>query len=333
MEASLQKLNILLGRLQENKGIEEPGLSDATDFRTCEDGFSLDYKQEFGPQNLAQGVFGQPQEVKGLASCEAKISIPAIPTGDPLVPPNVNDFLYCSGLTVALTGVFPIDYVQSSNITSDCSDMTLWAYTGDKGTSNSLMTKTHSVMFDCKISGELGKPLMFEFSGKGAVEDKPTGSDYPDGALALLSDRVPAVIKTTAMTIGGIEGMKILKFDLSLGNKVELVKDSSKKYGYTQATIVGREVKFSAQVLQENLGSDSSNPIQKLVGEILGNFKIEINGAEPSTETKITIASASGMCALTGVKQASESGLNVFDISGIFVNNDLKISFNGPGGP
>jgi hypothetical protein len=324
MQPSLHKLNVLLARLQTDMGVQETTPDGATDFCTVEDNFSLDYKQDFGPQALAQGILGQPQTVKGIASCDIKISLPVVPSLS--TTPNVNDFLLCCGFKQTELA-FPYIYKQSSDIVGECKDMTLWGYTGDKTAFSSLLTIISSAMFDCKIVGELGKALMFEFTGKGAVEDGqfPQADNYPTG-MPLLSSIVPAVIKATTMTIGSIS-FKILKFDLTFGNKVELVKDMSKQYGNSQATITGREVKFTAQALQTSLGTASTNPIEKMDGQTLGDFSIIITHSIYST---ITIGSASGMCSITGIKQAADAGLNVFDISGTFINNDTQISFYSP---
>jgi len=321
MQPSFHKLNVLLGRVQAVMGVEETVPVGATDFRTVEDSFSLDFVPTFGPQALSQGIFGQPQTVKGVAECNAKISMPAIAISSFITPPTVQDFLGCSGIKLT-PEFFPLTYVQSSDIVGECKDMTLWGYTGDKTASSTLLTTAHSCMFDCKIAGELGKPLFFEFTGKGAVGDNeyPYASTYPTG-MPLLSSIVPAVIKATLMTVGGIS-LKVIKFDVIIGNKVEMVKDASKWYGHSQAMIVGRDVKFTAQVLQTSLGTVSSNPIEKMDGQTLGDFSIQITPAAPNS---ITIASASGMCSITAVKQAADAGLNVFDISGTFINNDLKI--------
>ena len=319
MNPSFQKLNLLLGKLQSSLGSKQSTLT-LTDQRAVEDNFSLDYIPEFTAQNLAQGILGQPQNTKGVTHCDIKVSMPAVPTSVFGTPPNVNDFLLSSGLKQTAAD-FPFTYVQSDDIVKDCSALTLWGYSGDKVGANSLLTKTHSAMFDCKISGELGKPCMFEFTGKGAIATTPANASYPSG-MTLLSDSIPVIIKTTEMTVDDIT-LKILKFDVTIGNVIEMVKDASQDYGYVQSTIVGRSVKFTAQVLQEDLGTSENNSIKKMDDQTTGDFGITFGDSVYS----ISINSASGKCHITSVKQAAEAGLNVFDISGVFINNDLQILF------
>lgn len=182
MSASFSKLNVLLAKTQASLGTHQTGL-DSSSFVTVDDNFTMDFKQEFTEPNLAQGIFGQPQSVAGTQSVDVKVTLPVIPTGS-TTPANVDAFLTCSGLSKGLVGN-AFTYSPSSAYQTDWKDMTLWSYSGDHTNTNSLLTKTHSVMFDCKISGELGKPCTFEFTGKGPSDGTPTGASYVSGTLPL----------------------------------------------------------------------------------------------------------------------------------------------------
>jgi hypothetical protein len=317
MNPSFQKLNLLLGKVQSALGTKQSSLT-LSDQRAVEDNFSLDYNPEFEGQNLAQGIFGQPQDVKGTAPIDVKISMPVVPSGTTTAP-NVADLLKCCGLAQTGPATNMFTYTPSSLITA-WSDMTLWGYTGDKTTGNSLLTKVHSVMLNCKLSGELGKPFIAEFTGKGVPDGYPAAASYnATGSITLLSTITPAVIKSTTATIVGLTALHILKFEVDIGNVVELVKSPSDDSGFIRAIITNRLSKWSCTVLQDAVST--TNPIVQMNTPTLGllDFIFGTAGA------RIEVASAASKCMCTKVKQSVDAGLNTFDLSGTFVDNDYTI--------
>lgn len=123
------------------------------------------------------------------------------------------------------------------------------------------------------------------------------------------------------MTVAG-SSLRISKFNVDLGNTVQLVKDPSCDSGYLQSMITGRKSKFSATVYQENLGS--SNPLSIMAGPTPGLFQMTWGIAG----SRITLKSGSGKCQITNVKQANDNGLNTFELSGIFIDNDFSLVIN-----
>lgn len=311
--ASYQKLNVLLARVQNAIGAGATGLG-VTDFRTVDDNFNLDFTDAFTPINLAQGIFGQPAHVKGLGEVSTKVSFPLIVgyTG-----PNVHDFLTCSGMSYTGANGAAKYYAPSSSPETDWKDMTLWSYSGDKSTSNSLLTKAQSVMFDLKISGEVGKPCTFEFTGKGVPDGVPSAANYISDTLPLLSATIPAVIKTTSTQIGG-RTFKFLKFSVTLANKVEIIKDSSQTFGYLRSTIVARDSKWDVTAYQEGLTGVNNNPVATMDAGTLTQLSI----AWGTATNNATIQSSASKAQITGIKHGNDSGINTFDMSGVFVDND-----------
>jgi hypothetical protein len=321
MNPSFQKLNILLGKTQVTLGTKQTSLA-LTDLLAVEDNFSIDYIPGFTAQNLAQGIFGQPQTVKGTSPIDIKISMPVVPSGDTTTC-NISSLMRASGFAVSGPSTNQYTYTPTSDVTSSSDktswqDMSLWAYTGDKSVGNSLITKAHSVMFSAKISGELGKPCMCEFTGKGVADGTPAAGNYNDsGSITLLSKVTPAVIKSTTATIGSLDGLHILKFDVDVGNIVELVKSPSADSGYLRSIITNRASKWSATILQD--GVSTKNPISIMDAQTLTDLDFVFGTAGSKIEIKST-----GKCQITSCKQGNDAGLNTFETAGIFVDNDWE---------
>ena len=312
-----QKMNVLLGKLQSALGTKQSSLAFG-DFRTIDDTFELSYKQEMVEQALAQGFFGQPQHIKGMASIDAKISMPIIPTGS-ATEPNVSEFLKCCGMSYALATA-KHTYAPSSDIATDYKDMTLWGYSGSKVSGESLLTKAHSVMFDLELALELGKPAQCVFTGKGVPDGKPDAASYVSGTLAVLAGAVPAVVKSTTATIDGYS-LNILKANVKLGNDVQLIKSMSDASGYLQAMITGRKSTFTATVYEETPAS--KNVFDLLDGQTLGNFAMTFGTAG----SRITVAST-GKTELVDVKPGNDNGINTWEITGSFVDNSWSLAIN-----
>jgi hypothetical protein len=318
MNPSFQKLNLLLGKLQASMGTKQTGLT-LTDQRAIEDNFALEYVPEFSAQNLAQGIFGQPQPVKGTAPVSVKISMPIVPSGG-VTKPNVSDLLQCAGMSKSGPSTNAFTYAPSSVVGTDWNDMTLWGYTGDKTTGNSLLTKAHSTMFNAKFSGDLGKPFIAAFDGKGVPDGFPAAASYnAAGAITLLSTVTPAVIKSTTATIGGITGLHILKFECDLGNVVELIKSPSDDSGFIRSIITNRASKWQATVLQDAVGTN--NPVSVMDAQTLSNLDFVFGTAG----SRIEVKSNTSKCQITSIKQGNDAGLNTFELSGIFVDNDWQL--------
>jgi hypothetical protein len=318
MSTSFSKLNVLLGKVQSALGTKQSSLAYG-DFRTVDDNFELTYAQEFGEQNLAQGFFGQPQSVLGMASVDVKVGMPIIPTGSSTTP-NVHNFLQCSGLSYALA-TSKHTYAPTSDIATYWKDMTLWGYTGDLTAGESLLTKAHSVMYDLELVGELGKPMQANFAGKGVPDGAPAAASYVSGTLAVLSSIVPAVIKSTTLAIGGIN-YSILKFSVKLGNDVQLIKAMSDNSGNLQSMIVGRKSTWTATVYQETLST--KNPYTVMNAQTLGSFTATFGTAG----SRITIAADASKAEITDIKGGNDNGLNTFEMSGNFIDNGWSMAIN-----
>jgi hypothetical protein len=142
------------------------------------------------------------------------------------------------------------------------------------------------------------------------------------GTLTPQTATIPAVLKGTVQTIGGLTGLKILKFDWSIGNKIELLRDITNDHGYYRADIVGRESKFNITCMQENIAPN--DPHIQMVAPSLTTTTITFGTAG----SRITIGSGASKTQITAVKNADDNGVKVFEISGILVDNDFTFIIN-----
>lgn len=317
MNPSFSKLNVLLGKVQSALGTKQSSLT-SSDFRTVGEDFSLDYVNDFKEQSLAQGIFGQPQKIKGVQSIDVKVTLPVIPTGGASTP-NVHDFLRCCGMAYTLS-TYEHQYAPSSAIATDWKDMTLWGYTGDKTAGQSQLTKAHSVMFDSKLSWAIGEALMAEFTGKGVPDGVPAPASYVSGTLALLSDVPPAFLKSTYLSIVG-EDYCVLKGELNFGNQIELVKCTSDASGFIRSTIKGRTTSFAMTVYQDIA---AANPLSDMDGEVLDELKIRWG----VTDGSLIEIGSTAKAQITSVKNGKDGDLNTYELAGYFVDNDWYLHIN-----
>jgi hypothetical protein len=316
---TFQKLNLLLCKAQSVVGTKESSLV-YTDFITVDDTFSLDYKKDFTEQGLVQGIFGNPQSVPGSSSVDVKITMPITPTGAVTVP-TIKPLLDATGCVYALA-TKKHTWIPTSTIASNWKDVTLWGYTGDKTTGDSIITKAHSVMFDLEVSGEVGKPVIANFTGKGVPDGVPAAGDYPSSAVSLISTVPPAVLKNTTMTINGLS-LNILKFSVKWGNDVQLIKSPSDDSGYLQSMIVGRKSTWSVTVYMEN--ASANNPLTGMAAGTLATTTIKFG---PATDSLISFTSGSNKSEITDCKQSVDNGLMCWDITGSFVDNNFTFAIN-----
>ena len=317
---SFTKLNILLAKVQESPGTKQATLTD-DDFVTVGDDFALDFKEDFKEQNLAQGILGQPQRIKGVQTIDVKVNMPVIPikyTEYPSTLPNITNFLRCAGMKYSQANPAIHTFVPSSDEDGDYKDMTLWGYTGNKTTGRCMKTMVHSVMFDCKLAWTIGEAMMAEFTGKGVPDGIPESpSEYPFGHSEppLLSLVPPAFLKATSLSVLGSD-YSILKGELTIGNQIELIKHPGEISGFKRAVIKGRTSTFSLSVYQN---SGEADPIADMDGEVIDALLLKFGaiGAE--------IQISSSKAAFHDVKNGKDGDLNTHEIAGYFVDNDFAI--------
>lgn len=320
MVPTYQKLNLLLAKQQSALGTKAPAALTMTDQSAVDDTFEVIYKKEFGEQSLAQAIFGQPQSVGGLAQVDAKVVLPIVPTGSATVP-AVGKFLNSCGLSYALS-TKKHSWAPSSAVGADWHDMSLNAYTGDKTTGDSILTKAHSVMYDCEIAGEVGKVITATFTGKGVPDGVPAAATYLTDSCTAVSTVAPAVMKNATQTINGLT-LHILKFSFKIGNDVQLIKSMGDDSGHGQATIVGRKSTLDVTVYMED--ASANNPLTGMAAGTLATTTIKFGAA---ADSYISITSGSNKSEIIDCKPSVDNGLMCWDISIKFVDNSVTLAIN-----
>lgn len=317
MAASFEELNVLLAKLQSAKAEEATGLV-SSDFLAVGQGFELGPSYAMEPMDFASGTFGQAQNVFGGGGVDIKINMPVIPTAS-TTEPDVGLLLKCSGME--MTPAMKLHTYAFTSTPASQKDVTLWKYSGQLTASEAVLTKAHSAQFDFKLSSEAGKSLQAEFTGKGVLSAIPAVASYVSGSLTLPTVG-PAYLKATTMKVC-TTACKVIKFELTSGNTVVLVKDPSTTYGFGYAEITKRQAAFTATVIE----AASFLPHTNLEAGTLGDFDIVFGSG---TDSKVEIVSTAGKTQLTSVKHSSDEGVNVWELTGIFVDNALSIKINLP---
>lgn len=318
MVPSFEKLKLLTAKVQSALGSKATPA--AADFVTVDDTFELTYKKEFADQALAQGIFGNPQGVAGSSSVECKVSLPIIPTGSATVP-TVGKFLNCCGMVYALA-TSKHSWAPTSVIPANWQDCTLWGYSGDKTAGDAIITKAHSVMFDYEIAGEVGKPVVCTFTGKGVPDGVPAAGTYLTDSIAAIAGAPPAMLKNATQSINGVT-MTILKFSVKGGNDVQLIKNMSDDSGYLQSMITNKKAEWSATVYIED--QSAKNPFTGMAAGTLATTTIKFGNA---TNYLVSITSGSNKSEIRDIKVGNDNGLQTYEITGTFVDNDFTIAIN-----
>ena len=325
MVPTFQKLNLLLAKQQTALGTKAPAILTTTDQAAVDDTFELIYDKEFAEQSLAQAIFGQPQLVGGLAKVDAKVVLPIIPTGSATVP-AVGKFLNSCGTVYALA-TKKHSWTPSSAVGSEWKDMSLNSYTGDKTTGDSTLTKSHSCMFDCEISGDIGKMVLATFTGKGVPDGTPAPTSYPTDSVTAISTGVPAMLKNATQTINGLT-LHILKISFKFGNDVQLIKSLGDDSGHGQAMIVGRKATLETTVYMEDssVTNHATTGLQAvMVAGTLGTTTIKFG---PATDSLISIISGTNKSQITKCKPSVDNGIMCWDVSINFIDNDVTLAIN-----
>lgn len=320
MVPTFQKLNLLLAKNQTALGTKAPSALTMTDQSAVDDTFSLDYVKEFQDQNLAQAIFGQPQAVGGSSYVDVKVTLPIIPTGSATLP-NVARYLNCCGMLYGLA-TKKHSWTPSSAVNTAWKDMSLNGYTGDKVAGDSILTKVHSAMFDFEMTGEVGKPVMITFTGKGIPDGVPAAASYLTDQLTPLATVPPAMLKNATQTINGI-AYTILKFTLKGGIEVQLVKSAADDSGNLQAMITGMASSLATTVYMED--QSAKNPLTTMAAGTLATTTMKFGNA---TDYLISLVSGTNKSEFRSPKMSSDNGMMCWDLETRFVDNNYTLSIN-----
>lgn len=243
-------LDMLLLKVQSAVGTKNDALAN-TEYLPCIDDFAFRYQPEFVDLNLVKDRFGPTPKVRGKSLIDVKFTMPLSPTGTSAVP-SVNVPLLCSGFGYALATA-KHTYTISGAYATDRKDCTMWGYTGDTTTGQTVITKGHSAMFDLELAGKLGEPVMATFSGKAIPDGQPAAGNYVAQAVTLPTANPPALLKQGTMSFGG-QTVSTLSWGFKTGTKIVPIPGDNIS-GYVNMDISDFAPTFEVEFLQGVVGA------------------------------------------------------------------------------
>jgi hypothetical protein len=255
--------------------------------------------------------FGQDAAVVGSTYSDVALSYYMRGFGAAVVPDWLKT-LEAAGF--AVTGTTKFTAIPSSTAFKD---LTIWHYSGNKGSSGAFLTKMYNALLDWKISGDMdgGKPARIDFTGRGCLVEVPAAGTEP--TCTKNTTRIPGLVGMTLNILGTT--YKPTKFEFSGNQAVEHRIDASSTYGYGITEITKRKVKFSITVYCD---ITLAHPLTGLLAASETALSLQW-GTSPSD---LSIATAAAQ--VTAQKVAEQGNIGVYEISGQCNANDFTLVVN-----
>jgi hypothetical protein len=314
---SVQKLDIILGRVQRDPATPETGLT-AADFLDVHEAFKADVDPDFQTDNRGAGGFDAYQPTEGKYDPDIQLVFPLASLGSGTVPDLARCF-QCAGWKQTAHDDY-LRFAPSNDIANDHKAMTLWAYKGNPGHGGSVRERYGNQMYDVVISVEANKRAMVTFTGKGKYVAIPDRNTMP--AIDAYRERVliPAFINATYQIMGDI--YVPLKVEFNNNGPVVNHDNPGSEFGGGETEISDRAITFTATVYKKS----SLIPHRKMHTGDLGTIDLQW-GAIHGTPDMRTIASR---CQITNVKDGNANGIETYEISGVVIQNDFELRiYNG----
>jgi hypothetical protein len=222
------------------------------------------------------------------------------------------------------TGVTMVFYKRErqwapSSIFDEWTYLTMWKYTGLKGSGLSKLTKAYSILCDYVLEGVLGEPIKINFTGRGCCEVVPSDATYVSGTLTPPSDTIPTMLKSSVASVGD-QTYPILKVSIAPKNKIDLVKSGTATFGYKYSDISNTDQ--SSIEVKLTVYQNTNDPHTKLASGVLGSFNIDCG----DTLLGAHISSPNGYFQILDVAEAEDGKINTWDIVGKIALNDIVIT-------
>lgn len=267
----LPKQEAFLLKLQADGNTAQTSLGE-NDFVEALEGSTSEIDIPTEEVSILSGVLDQEAAVPGTQSAPCTLIFPLRSWGNGIEPDFMKVFR-CADFAVTENNGFYIATPSSAGGSS----ATIWHYSGKSGTTN--LHKLTNWKCDWKISGEVGKMVKVEFTGKGAHSAWTTGT-IPE--LDRIRARIPAFLSATIL----INGMayKPISFEISGNQPVEQDLDGTTASGFGQSDITDRKIKMTCKVYMDL--QSTIDPIANLKAQTSGaiqlywdNSNIKIDGA------------------------------------------------------
>jgi hypothetical protein len=262
-------------------------------------------------------IYDQDIAVRGMVNANAELSCYMRSLGD-ATEPDYALLARASGWAVAgpTGGKYTLTPIINPT-TSTGDDLEVWHYLGGIGSNASVLTKIGNVIGNWKITGDVGKPVVFSLTGAKGIFITQAAATM---VTSVVKDRtlIPAALPVT-VSINGVV-YKIMKFSFDGGNSVEQYIDCAATYGFGDSEITKKKVKFSFTCYAN---AALANPLDAVIaGDVVADVSI-IWGKALYT-TKILVDDPQ----FTDCKTVDVGGLTGWEVTGNATQNDITIVQN-----
>lgn len=301
-------------------GTAEVGLT-ATEFFEVEDpNFSIDTKTT-GINTVGAG-FMQTQEIVGSSEVSFSGSLPFKTGAVEGAYGNIYQALKLCGWKGTITdsdadaGMDKV-VIAPSNLQSEHKSATVWAYSGNKDTSGSIVHKFRDLKLSGKISLDFDSGVAkLSVDGKAILTSEPeVGTQASTTASVVVA---PSLIGATISFFGSASYIpSSIEFDF--GQQVSTdINGSTAISGLGQSHISDRKISWTAKVYEDT----AVLPVTTLRAGTLGTISV----AWGTTPNKFTVASGALKAQIKSVKRGKLNGITTYELSGILVDNSMSVT-------
>lgn len=314
MAKQVVELGMLLAKLQSTFGTMETTLS-TVDFVETAKPPSLSFEPTVSPVELVGAGFSQNQSVIGALESSLQASFPLRTGGAEGAFGEWYKFLQASGWKVTVSDHTATCVPTSKQ--SEWKDMTLGAYSGNSGTTSSLLYKIGNALFGFKITLDFEKAIAtIDFTGKGAPAGAPTIATQP---AATKAGGVVQSLKGSAFSFFNETYFIPLQATFECTNEVNVTLDHSNTPGGKGMSLFTKSrITWSATGYRDSGVALETSLLAGTIGSIVFS-----NGTAPNA---ITIDTAKAQ--ITKIDYADSNGVETISASGICIDNDLEITID-----
>lgn len=301
---------LLLVKQQSTFGTPETSGLDGDHAIETEGPHSLSYDADVTEVRRVAGVFDQDLHIPGAKTYEVSFST-YCHGGGSADSGDYGRLLQVSGLAESeTTGTFT--YTPINDLTA-LKDATIWTYSGNTGSSSSVLRKMGNVILSPKWTFEANKPAMLELTGTGVKAAAVADSTQP----SVTKERVDpsAMINASTITINGDSDYGIISGEIDFGQEVSMKKDPKDTYGRGASTVTDRQIRWSFQVYADTVAT--INPEAALEAKTTGTLQIAFGSAPSSVDWTLSYSQ------ILGIEHNEDDGFETYTISGLAARNDF----------
>jgi hypothetical protein len=321
-ETQILDLIQVLFKQQTTFGTPEVALI-ASDLLEVESGAQLQFDPSITEMALVGAGFPQNEPVIGPSEASVSLSVPLRTGGVEGNTGYVGKLLPCLGMKETASDsdadLANDRYIYTfSNKQSEWKDATVWGYTGNLDANSSVVRKCGNLMFGGDLNIDFDKSTaMLSLSGKGAyVAAAVVGTQATTSPSGIL---IPEV-KNATVSIMANSTIVPVDFKISFSQEAQPRLNPRVSYGKGLTVVRGRKLKWTSKVYIEKPATFDPEAL------LYARTKAALSISWGTVPNKITISSAKQL--ITGCNYSEHGGIQCWDLSGIFVDNDLSIQLD-----